>query len=75
LRELRPELRPVAATPVNRDFAPVAYYFDIVLWSTQFKEGHSNWLRTAARIGFMRVMAAILVLLLLMAIVLAIPIR
>ena len=65
------QLRPLSSTPVNRDFEPIAYYFDVVLWSTQFKEGHSNWLRTAARIGFMRVMAAILVLLLLMAIVLA----
>ena len=65
------QLRPLSSTPVNRDFEPIAYYFDVVLWSTQFKEGHSNWLRTAARIGFMRVMAAILVPLLLMAIVLA----
>ena len=65
------QLRPLSSTPVNRDFEPIAYYFDVVLWSTQFKAGHSNWLRTAARIGFMRVMAAILVPLLFVAMVLA----
>jgi spermidine synthase len=65
------QLRPLASTPVNRDFEPIAYYFDVVLWSTQFKEGYPNWLRAAARIGFKSVMAAILFPLLLMAIVLA----
>jgi spermidine synthase len=65
------QLRPLSSTPVNRDFEPIAYYFDVVLWGTQFKEGHSDWLQTAARIGFMRVMAATLVPLLLMAMVLA----
>jgi spermidine synthase len=65
------QLRPLASTPVNRDFAPIAYYFDIVLWSTQFKQGHSNWFRGAARIGFPRVAVAVLAPLLLAAILLA----
>ena len=34
--ELADQIRPLPETPVNRDFAPVAYYFDIALWSTQF---------------------------------------
>ena len=65
------QLRPLASTPVNRDFAPIAYYFDIVLWSTQFKQGQSNWFRGAARIGFPRVVAAVVVPLLLAAVLLA----
>jgi len=65
------QLRPLASTPVNRDFAPIAYYFDIVLWSTQFKQGQSNWFRGAARIGFPRVAAAVVVPLLLAAVLLA----
>ena len=65
------QLRPLASTPVNSDFAPIAYYFDIVLWSTQFKAGQSNWFRSAAHIGFPRVAVAVLVPLLLAAILLA----
>ena len=65
------QLRSLASTPVNRDFAPIAYYFDIVLWSTQFKQGQSNWFRGAARIGFPRVVAAVVVPLLLAAVLLA----
>jgi spermidine synthase len=65
------QLRPLASTPVNRDFEPIAYYFDVVLWSTQFKEGHSNWFRSAANFGFMSVIVAVLVPLLLVAMVLA----
>ena len=52
MAQVREQLRPLASTPVNRDFEPVAYYFDIVLWSTQFKEGHSDWFRSAAHILF-----------------------
>ncbi len=36
---LEEQIRPVADTPVNRDFAPVAYYLDAVLWSRQFGGG------------------------------------
>ena len=33
LLDLEQQIEPGAATPVNRDFAPIAYYFDVVLWS------------------------------------------
>src|ERR1039458_8369568 len=36
MEQVREQLRPLASTPVNRDFAPVAYYFNVVLWSAQF---------------------------------------
>jgi hypothetical protein len=52
MAQVREQLRPLASTPVNRDFEPIAYYFDIVLWSTQFKLGYSRWFRAAAHIGF-----------------------
>ncbi|MGE5325729.1 MAG: fused MFS/spermidine synthase [Deltaproteobacteria bacterium] len=32
------ETQPRAATPVNRDFTPIAYYFDVALWSGRFDQ-------------------------------------
>ena len=34
--QIESDIRPQADTPVNRDFAPIAYYFDVALWSTRF---------------------------------------
>jgi len=65
------QLRPLGSTPVNRDFEPIAYYFDIVLWSTQFKEGHSDWFAARRASAFSRVVAAVVVPLLLVAVLLA----
>jgi len=48
------ELKPSVTTPVNRDFAPVAYAFDVVLWSAQFKSGYAGWFRRAEKIPFPR---------------------
>jgi len=45
-------LQPLPGTAVNRDFHPVAYYFDTVLWSAQFKSGYAQLLRSASRIRF-----------------------
>jgi spermidine synthase len=42
MTSLAAEIRPRAATPVNRDFAPIAYYFDAVLWSKRF--GRGRWM-------------------------------
>jgi spermidine synthase len=71
MMQVREQLQPVASTPVNRDFEPIAYYFDIVLWSAQFKTGYSNWFRMAARIRFADVMVATVIGLLLVAAMLA----
>jgi len=38
--DLEMQIEPGPATPVNRDFTPIAYYFDVVLWSSHF---HSFW--------------------------------
>jgi spermidine synthase len=69
--QLRRQLRPLTSTPVNRDFEPIAYYFDVVLWSTQFKLGYSRWFRAAAHIAFSDVIDAALIVLLCVAILLA----
>jgi spermidine synthase len=71
MEQVREQLRPLASTPVNRDFEPIAYYFDVVLWSAQFKLGYSRWFRAAAHIGFNGVIDAVLVVLLFVAVLLA----
>jgi spermidine synthase len=73
--QVQQQLQPLAATPVNRDFAPIAYYFDVVLWSAQFKSCYSGWFRAAAQIPFTRILAALLILLTLACALLAFPIR
>jgi spermidine synthase len=40
MQDLELEIEPSASTPINRDFTPIAYYFDVVLWSSRF---HSRW--------------------------------
>ncbi|MGO8758143.1 MAG: hypothetical protein ACLQG3_08470 [Terracidiphilus sp.] len=69
MAQVETDLAPTAATPVNRDFAPVAYAFDVVLWSAQFKSGYAGWFRAAERVSFGRA-AGLLALALLACIVL-----
>jgi spermidine synthase len=71
MEQVREQLLPLATTPVNRDFEPIAYYFDVVLWSAQFKLGYSRWFRAAANIAFARVIGAVLIGLLSVALILA----
>ena len=61
--EFDAEIRPLAETPVNRDFAPVAYYFDIALWSSQFHQGYRRFFRVLAGIPFATVAGALAVFL------------
>jgi len=69
--QVREQLRPMTSTPVNRDFEPIAYYFDVVLWSTQFKLGYSRWFRAAAHIAFTDIIDAVLVVTLFVAVLVA----
>ena len=71
MAQVRELLQPLPATPVNRDFEPIAYYFDIVLWSTQFKLGYSRWFQAAVHIAFTRIVEGALAILLGVAILLA----
>ncbi len=63
MEQVETGLRPAAATPVNRDFAPIAYECDVVLWSSQFKSGYAEWFRAAEHVSFRRVAAALALLL------------
>ncbi len=52
MEQIEAALAPLAETPVNRDFAPVAYGFDVLLWSAQFRSSYAAWFRAAERIPF-----------------------
>ncbi|MFB3923708.1 MAG: fused MFS/spermidine synthase [Terriglobia bacterium] len=52
LRDFAEQIEPQATTPVNHDFAPIAYYFDVVLWGSRFRDVFSEWFARLARIGF-----------------------
>jgi len=58
------EMRPLADTPVNRDFTPVAYYFDVALWSQRFNHSYRRVFQAAASVRFRSVMTAVGLLLL-----------
>jgi len=71
MAQVRELLQPLPATPVNRDFEPIAYYFDVVLWSRQFKLGYSRWFQAAVHIAFRRIVEGALAVLLGVAFLLA----
>jgi len=71
MEQAREQLQSLTSTPVNRDFEPIAYYFDVMLWSTQFKLGYSRWFRAAAHVAFNGVIDAILLVSLFVAVLLA----
>lgn len=45
-------LRPRLDTPVNRDFAPIAYYFDVALWSRRFNSNYRQVFQLVAGVRF-----------------------
>jgi len=57
MREWSAYIRPDAPSPINRDFAPIAYYFDVALWSGRFHSGYRRFFRAIAAVDF-RVLAA-----------------
>jgi len=59
MADLNTQLRPLESTPLNRDFAPVAYYFDVALWSSQFNPSYSRLFRAMAEVNFGTVLAAV----------------
>ncbi|MGD0831308.1 MAG: fused MFS/spermidine synthase [Terracidiphilus sp.] len=71
MAELSDLLRPTAKTQVNRDFSPIAYYFDVVLWSAQFKPDYAGLLRAASQVDFKNVLGSVLLILLCAAVILA----
>jgi spermidine synthase len=57
--ELETEIRPEAETRTNRDFAPIAYYFDVALWSTKFNGAYRHVFQTMGAIRFGRLAAGL----------------
>ena len=52
MADLDRQIQPRPDTPVNRDFAPVAYYFDVALWSSRFNHGYRDLFRAMASVDF-----------------------
>jgi len=59
LLDLRLQIEPGPETPVNRDFAPIAYYFDVELWSTRFHPGPRTWFGYLWRLSFAHTLGAL----------------
>jgi spermidine synthase len=64
MADLDRQIAPRPDTPVNRDFAPVAYYFDVALWSSRFSHGYRDLFRAMAGVDFRWLAGAVGVLLL-----------
>jgi spermidine synthase len=52
MADLDRQIQPLPETPVNRDFAPVAYYFDVALWSSRFDHRYRGLFRAVAGVDF-----------------------
>jgi spermidine synthase len=55
VRDLDQQSLPNAATPVNRDFAPIAYYFATTLWAAEFNHAWRRVFDAIARVQFAEV--------------------
>jgi spermidine synthase len=76
MEQVRDQLQPLATTQVNRDFTPIAYYFDVVLWSAQFKPSYAGLLQAAAHVNYAIILGATLIVFLTIATLLAfVPVR
>jgi len=58
MQDLEQQIRPQPGTASNRDFVPLAYYFDVALWSSQFRSEYSRWFRWLGQVGFIKVAAS-----------------
>jgi spermidine synthase len=53
--DLERQIEPQTDTPINQDLAPIAYYFDVALWSAQFNRSYRQIFDLISRISFRRV--------------------
>jgi spermidine synthase len=58
MQDLEQQIRPQKGTASNHDFVPLAYYFDVALWSSQFRSEYSRWFRWLGQVGFKKVAAS-----------------
>ena len=54
---------PDAKTPINQDFYPIAYYFNMVLWSTQFSQSFKTFVLWIENLPFNKIIPFVGVLL------------
>jgi spermidine synthase len=52
MSDLESQIRPDPATPINHDFAPIAYYFDVALWSSRFSSAYGSAFHAMAGVDF-----------------------
>jgi len=52
ISDLESQLRAETSTKVNRDFAPVAYFFDVALWSTRFSRVYRQLFQVLGHLHF-----------------------
>lgn len=52
MADLESQIRPEPATAINRDFAPIAYYYDVALWSARFGGTYRRFFRSLAQVSF-----------------------
>ena len=60
MEQLRKQVAPDSRTRVNSDFAPVAYYFGVALWSAQFRAELRSAFLVLAQLPFTVLLAGIL---------------
>ncbi len=62
--DLEQKIQPRPDTPVNRDLTPIAYYFDVALWSTQFNREYQYVFESISqmRLGRLVALAAVLLI-------------
>ncbi len=71
MSQVHDELQPLKTTQINREFSPIAYYFNVMLWSAQFNPVYAGWLRAAALVNYTIILGATLIVLLAMATLMA----
>lgn len=52
VEQLEAAMAAAAPVPLNRDFTPIAYYFDAVLWGAQFNPGYRDAFQAVASVDF-----------------------
>jgi len=60
--DLEVQIRPGPSTPVNHDFSPIAYYFDVALWSSRFQAGYGSLFRALSTVDFRAVITVLALL-------------
>jgi spermidine synthase len=56
-------IREARGAQINRDFKPLGYFYDMVLWSTHFQSGFRKLIQTSSRLKFRHLLVPLAVLL------------